>query len=243
MVEEAINNGKEKTSHPPFRVTQMDEGWAFEYGKDIRQVFDEWKAKGYTFNSPEKLRPYFEGKTTEDDFKTKLHQWYSSWDTSTQVKQLMGCEEIFNNGIKRYLPLQTWGFDIPDTYNVVVTPFAIGGGGAGQRLKDHGPVITMYYDRDYTKGRTREETLLHEAYHLGADETIQKILGQVITDKTEYQMTKERIVDICSNEILVPDVLLLTRFQHKKHLIDPFLNMKNLPVPERLQNYAINLKK
>lgn len=244
MNEAIANAGKEKTNPPPFYVTQMDERWAFEYGKGIRQELDEWRTKGYTFNGPEKLRPYFEGEMSEDDFKVNLHEWYASWDAGPQVKLLQQCESVFNNGINRYLPLQAWGFDIPDTYNVVVTPFAIGGGGAGQRFKDHGPVITMWHGRDWAKnGRTPEETLLHEAYHLGADETIQQILGKVITDKKEYQEVKERIVDTCSTQILVPDVLPKTHIQYKKtHPISPFLEERQFSVLQRLQSYASSMK-
>lgn len=190
---------------------------------------------------------------SEAEFKTSLHEWYSTtWDkeAAAPIKQLSDCETIFNKGVERYLPLQTWGFDIPDTYNVVLTPFAIGGGGAGQRLAGHGPVITMWYGRQYTEGgRSPEEVLLHEAYHLGADETIKRKLGGVISDKSKYQRAKERVVDWCSAEVLVPQVLPIYHYQFGEHLgqpkdhsINAYLQQTNLPVSQRLQLYAKSFK-
>jgi hypothetical protein len=250
MIEELVTTLKEKTLPPPYRVTQMDEQLAFEYGKGMKRILDEWKAKGYPCNCPDTLRPYFEGGMNDEAFKHALHEWYEKWDPIEQVRQLEACETVFNNGVKKYIPLQSWGFDIPDEYNVVVTPFAIGAGGAGQRMGEHGPVITMWYGRQWGKeGRTPEETLLHEAYHLGADEVIYKELGAAISDAAKYQQTKERIVDCCCAEVLVPDVLPLYHFQFSKqvdqpkdHLNNTFLYQTHLSVPQRLQLYAKSLK-
>lgn len=244
MSETIRNSFKEKTSPPPYHVSKMDEQWAFGYGVGMRRVLDEWtKVKGYTYNCPDIFKPYFEGNMSEEQFKATLHDWYATWDPTPQVKQLEEAEVVFNRGISRYLPQQSWGFDIPDTYNVVVTPFAIGAGGAGQRLGEHGPVITMWYGREWGKGRrTPEETLLHEAYHLGADGVIQQVLGSVIMDKKEYQQVKERTVDTCSTQLLVPDVLPKTHLQYETpHPVMPFLEQQGLPVRQRLQNFAASL--
>ena len=102
----------------------------------------------------------------------------------------------------------------------------------------------MWYGRDWAKGgRTPEETLLHEAYHLGADDVIYKTLSNFIKDNKEYQLMKERIVDVCSRQVLVPGVLVDTHIQHKNtpYPIDSFLEQVDQPVPIRLQNYANSL--
>lgn len=240
---------KEKTSPPPFRVSRMDEAWAYEYGLQMKQNLAAWKDKGYPFNAPEALRPYFDGRMTDDAFKTTLHEWYEKWDTTAEVRRLLECEPVFNRGIAQYLPLQSWGFEIPDSYDVVVTPFAIGAGGAGQQLEGHGPVITMWYGRQWGKrDRTPEETLLHEAYHLGADKIIEAELRDRIPDEKKYQRIKERIVDWCSAEVLTPHVLPAYHFQFSEvpglpheHPINDFLQQSVLPVPQRLRNYAQSL--
>ena len=227
----------------------MDEEWAIEYGKTIKQNLEAWKSKGYPFNAPEALRPYFEGQMSDEAFISTLHEWYATWDTTAEVKRLEECEAIFNKGITKYLPLQSWEFDIPDSYEIVVTPFAIGAGGAAQRLGEHGPVITMWYGRPWgTKDRTPEETLLHEAYHMGADRIIDTELKSAMLDEVKYQRIRERIVDWCSAEVLVPHVLPTYHFQFSEipgaaqyHPIYDFLEKTCLPVPQRIREYAQSL--
>lgn len=233
MSEDIANVSKEKTTIPAFRVVQMDEEWAFEYGKNMREKWPEWEAKKYELNGPPSLLPYIKGKITEEEFKQQLHDWYGSWNCDMQIEQLQSCEQVFNTGIAQYLFLQKWGFDIPDSYQVVVTPFTIGGGGAGERTKKHGPVITMWYGRDWSKpgNRIPEETLLHEAYHLGID--------GIIDELGFDQETRERIVDIGSQQILVPNVLQKTHIQRKNVVmpIDSYLANTSVTLPMRLQQY------
>jgi hypothetical protein len=220
----------------------MDEPWVFEYAQQIKADWPKWKKNGYPINGPALFKPYFNGQIPEIIFKQIIHQWYKTWNVNSQIEQLQNCKDIFDQGIAQYLPLQEWGFDIPEAYNIVVTPFSIGGGGAGQRLEGHGPVITMWYGREFIEGqgRTPVETLLHEAYHLGIDQIVYEILGKLGISGNDYQWTRERIVDIGSQQVLVPSVLLTTFVQNKKSvfLVDDYLRKTELSIRERLQQFA-----
>ncbi|QQG43894.1 MAG: hypothetical protein HYW86_03410 [Candidatus Roizmanbacteria bacterium] len=204
--------------------------------RDVRNNVVAWREKDYGFSCPPEFNSYLEGKVSDEDFDKTFDKWYKSWDPNDEVQRLQNCNPTFQKGVKAYQPLQDWGFFIPDQYNVVITPCSIGIGGGYRLSSTMGPTISMYYRRNWEKGfRTPEGCLLHEAYHIG----IEKFILEFGLNQDE----KERIVDICSQEALVPSILPKSHLQQSKKIkelspvIDPFLAMKELPVPERLRRY------
>ncbi len=221
-----------KTQPPPFRIIRLTEEEALNHCFKIKADIDKRENRYEpSYPSEEPLDLFFKNKISDGEFKDRFKLWFKEWNIDEQVKQLETCESTFQKGIAKYLPLQEWGFRIPNQYTVIVTPCAVGAGGAGEWESKWGPIITMYYARDWSKGpRTPEETLLHEAYHLGIDGIINKLGFE--------QSTKERIVDWCCREVLVPDVLPTYFMQlWTDRTIDPYLEAKGLSVYQRLSNY------